>query len=219
MPEEVLNEHYSMIEAIASTVIAKQKLPLGTEFTDLVNWGVEGLHKAYNGYKENKGTQFKSYAFLRIRGEILDSLRKEWKYRFPQQYKDERQKAQDRIADIVENMLEAQEKPGNGDLNIPLIDVISNASISPLVSIDNAGDIMDSHKQDEHTKDMIELLKEELETIDDDEKTFIKLFYIHGYSQKEVASKMKYSPSKMCRIHMKILEKLRRRLERVTEEV
>ena len=109
---------------------------------------------------------------------------------------------------------------GSGDEEIKMAASMGDfSSVSPLVSLDNAGDIMDSHKQDEYTKDMIGLLKEELETINDDEKTFIKLFYIHGYSQKEVASKMKYSPSKMCRIHMKILEKLRRRLERITQEV
>jgi DNA-directed RNA polymerase specialized sigma subunit len=38
------------------------------------------------------------------------------------------------------------------------------------------------------------------------------MFYVHGLKQKEIAEKMNQSRSRVCRIHMKVLEKLRRRL-------
>lgn len=47
------------------------------EFEDLVMVGVIGLIDALNKYKKDKKNQFKTYAEFRIRGEIVDELRKQ----------------------------------------------------------------------------------------------------------------------------------------------
>jgi RNA polymerase sigma factor for flagellar operon FliA len=47
------------------------------EFEDLVMVGVIGLIDAMNKYKKDKKNQFKTYAEFRIRGEIIDELRKQ----------------------------------------------------------------------------------------------------------------------------------------------
>jgi len=47
------------------------------EFEDLVMVGVIGLIDALNKYKKEKKNQFKTYAEFRIRGEIVDELRKQ----------------------------------------------------------------------------------------------------------------------------------------------
>ncbi|HXH30151.1 MAG TPA: sigma-70 family RNA polymerase sigma factor [Bacteriovoracaceae bacterium] len=47
------------------------------EFEDLVTVGVIGLIDAMNKYKHEKKNQFKTYAEFRIRGEIIDELRKQ----------------------------------------------------------------------------------------------------------------------------------------------
>lgn len=47
------------------------------EFEDLVMVGVIGLIDAMNKYKRDKKNQFKTYAEFRIRGEIIDELRKQ----------------------------------------------------------------------------------------------------------------------------------------------
>ena len=47
------------------------------EFEDLVMVGVIGLIDAMNKYKKEKKNQFKTYAEFRIRGEIIDELRKQ----------------------------------------------------------------------------------------------------------------------------------------------
>ena len=44
------------------------------------------------------------------------------------------------------------------------------------------------------------------------------MFYIKGYKQNEIAKTLKYSNSRVCRIHMKVLEKLKRRLEKYEDE-
>lgn len=47
------------------------------EFEDLVMVGIIGLIDAMNKYKKEKKNQFKTYAEFRIRGEIIDELRKQ----------------------------------------------------------------------------------------------------------------------------------------------
>lgn len=47
------------------------------EFEDLVMVGIIGLIDAMNKYKKDKKNQFKTYAEFRIRGEIIDELRKQ----------------------------------------------------------------------------------------------------------------------------------------------
>jgi RNA polymerase sigma factor for flagellar operon FliA len=47
------------------------------EFEDLVMVGVIGLIDAMNKFKRDKKNQFKTYAEFRIRGEIIDELRKQ----------------------------------------------------------------------------------------------------------------------------------------------
>lgn len=47
------------------------------DFEDLVMVGVIGLIDAMNKYKKDKQNQFKTYAEFRIRGEIIDELRKQ----------------------------------------------------------------------------------------------------------------------------------------------
>jgi RNA polymerase sigma factor for flagellar operon FliA len=44
---------------------------------DLMSCGVLGLINAVQRFDVNKGISFKSYAFHRIRGEIIDNLRKQ----------------------------------------------------------------------------------------------------------------------------------------------
>ena len=76
--------------------------------------------------------------------------------------------------------------------------------------------LLRSHK-DEKQEDLLSILREEVETLDEVERSVVSLFYGEGMSQKEIAQKLTYSPSKVCRIHMKLLKKLKRRLARAEE--
>ena len=76
-----------VINAVSSNISSSVKLPPGVEFGDLVAWGIEGIVKARKKYDPKRGAQFKTYANFRVRGEILDNIRKEWSYRSPVGYK------------------------------------------------------------------------------------------------------------------------------------
>ena len=54
----------------------RERLPKNVELEDLVQAGVIGLLEACRNYDESKDAQFSTFAKFRIRGAILDSLRK-----------------------------------------------------------------------------------------------------------------------------------------------
>ncbi|HSW39006.1 MAG TPA: sigma-70 family RNA polymerase sigma factor, partial [Acidobacteriota bacterium] len=71
--DAVILEHLPQIKYIAQRVSAK--LPSHVELNDLVSAGIIGLMDAIEKFDPNRGVKFKTYAELRIKGAILDSLR------------------------------------------------------------------------------------------------------------------------------------------------
>jgi RNA polymerase sigma factor FliA len=71
--EQVLLEHMPLVRMVAYRI--RERLPQSVEFDDLVSAGVVGLIDAYNKFNPSKEVLFRSYAAVRIRGAILDSLR------------------------------------------------------------------------------------------------------------------------------------------------
>ena len=71
--EEMINDSLPLINHIAHRVA--MRLPPSVEICDLVNAGVIGLLDAVEKFEPERGFKFKTYAELRIRGAILDSLR------------------------------------------------------------------------------------------------------------------------------------------------
>ena len=107
-----IEEHMPLIKNIASKIMQAGKVPSCIDYEDLLSWGVEGLLKAKKGFKKNLKTKFQTYAYYRIRGEILDSIRNEWNSRIPQEYRDRRKKLQETLSEFIEDTIqESGSKP------------------------------------------------------------------------------------------------------------
>jgi RNA polymerase sigma factor for flagellar operon FliA len=71
--DQILLQHMPLVRMVAYRIL--ERLPQSVEFDDLVSAGVVGLIDAYNKFNPKKEVLFRSYAAVRIRGAILDSLR------------------------------------------------------------------------------------------------------------------------------------------------
>jgi len=71
--ERVLLEYLPIVRFLARRI--HERLPQHVELEDLVSAGVVGLMDALAKFDPTKKVQFRSYAQIRIRGAILDSLR------------------------------------------------------------------------------------------------------------------------------------------------
>jgi RNA polymerase sigma factor for flagellar operon FliA len=228
--EEFIREHLPVVESVASGIASGSKMPPGISYQDLVSWGVEGLIKAKNNFKEDKGTKFKTYAFYRIRGEMLDKLRREWSYRNPADYKQQQEKIQMRIAEVTQDILDDSSPSLDTDTNLPkderINDIISNSAVVYLLSLDEIESVSVSQGTGDPSIEVLDemdrtstnsILWEEINSLEADEKKVVELFYVKDLKQKEIAEALNLSRSKVCRLHMKVLEKLKRRLQRRME--
>src|SRR6266480_2280945 len=71
--EALIVDSLPLIKHIAHKVA--MRLPATVEMRDLVNAGVLGLLDAIDKFEPERGVKFKTYAEVRVRGAILDSLR------------------------------------------------------------------------------------------------------------------------------------------------
>lgn len=71
--EQVVLQHLPLIQTIAKRLV--KRLPPSVEVEELVNIGVLGLMDALARFDAQKGVPFKSYAELRIKGQMIDALR------------------------------------------------------------------------------------------------------------------------------------------------
>ena len=71
--DKLILAHLPQIRYIAQRI--STKLPAHVELNDLESAGILGLLDAIEKFDANRGVRFKTYAELRIKGAILDSLR------------------------------------------------------------------------------------------------------------------------------------------------
>ena len=214
--DQFIVEHISLVESIASSIAGRSKLPSGVEFDDLVGWGMEGLLKAHDSYKEGKGTQFKTYAYYRVKGEIMDKIRFEWRARNPFEYNEYQKKMQARLADFIEDALDKEEQREKSSDDL-IQSIVSSSAMVYFLTLNNnvleGKDIGTSDEKIMEKKETEGIIKEEIEKLEDIEQDFIRFYYIEGLKQKEIARKLNTSNSTISRFHAKLIEKLRRRLK------
>ena len=72
--EQLINSHLDLVKKIAWHMHGRVHLSI--EIEDLIQIGYYGLVLAAQNYTPKEGASFSSYAGLRIKGEIIDFLRK-----------------------------------------------------------------------------------------------------------------------------------------------
>ena len=72
--EEIVKKYIPLVKYIASRVIIGKTKYI--EYEDLVSYGMIGLMDALNKFDESKGMKFSTYASIRIKGSMIDELRR-----------------------------------------------------------------------------------------------------------------------------------------------
>lgn len=222
IPPERIDEFMNLIRTIVASIFSGQNLPPGIEFDDLMGFGYEGLVKAWRNYKNDKGTLFKTYATYRIRGEILDYIRKEWKIRNPNyQRKVDRDKIEEKMLDMARGTLEEMGPRSDEEKDAALQLSISNTAVVYLLSLESVENISEILQKDdisteimgriERTNERV-FLYDSLTELTDDERKVIKMYYYENKSQIDISRALNMSKSKVSRLHMKILERLKHKL-------
>ncbi|MEM7138453.1 MAG: sigma-70 family RNA polymerase sigma factor [Myxococcota bacterium] len=68
------DEHHKLVHGLASKL--RRELSLAGEIGDLISFGYGGLLEAEQRFDAARGVRFKTYAYHRVRGAMLDGIRK-----------------------------------------------------------------------------------------------------------------------------------------------
>ena len=200
---------------------------------DLFSIGVIGLMDAIKRFDDKKGAAFETYANIRVRGAIIDELRKLGKV---SRNRMDKLNSYYREKENLENLLmrtptelEICEKMNFEKKDLfeihETVNDLSYISLESVLFPQEDGDfgIIDVLEDREALSPQDELMKEEqsilltqaIGSLDEREKIILNLYYVEELTLKEIGHVLEISIPRVSQIHSKILLTLREKIERL----
>ena len=214
--QQMVLEYAPLVKRIA--LFIKGRLPANIDLNDLIQNGMLGLIDAVNNFVDGKGASFKSYAALRIRGSIIDGLRRsDWAPRTVHVNARIITEARERLSQILGREPSDYEiaKDVGVDINdLHLIMVDTNQS--QVMAVEDTGcteDFLYELSQSENipfhddtlydgiiaeqfNQDLVKALK----NLPDKERYVIGLYYEKHMNVKEISAILGVSSSRICQL-------------------
>jgi len=225
LKEKIILEYSHLIKFVA----AKLSIHIGqhVEYEDMLSYGIFGLIDAIDKFDITKNVKFETYASLRIRGAIIDSIRKlDW---VPRALRQKNKQLELAYAELESTLgREPTEAELAARLSIAVDEVtelVRKASVVSLVSLDDYLDqnhempFYGAGKSGSETpeelyerQEMKETLAEAIQRLSEKEQRVITLYYFEELTLKEISRIMGVSESRVSQIHSKAMLRLRTRL-------
>ncbi len=223
--EQIILEYVSLVKVVAGRL--SMYLGYNVEYDDLVGYGIFGLIDAIDKYDAKKDVKFETYASLRIRGSILDHIRKmDWIPRTVRQ----RQKKLDEAVKRIEmrtgkNASDEELALEMGISEEELLVWQSQLKITNIVSLNEyveqgSEPVMDA-KNNSHfiqpeekieENELKKVLKDTLQFLTEKERKVIELYYYEELTLKEISKVLSVSESRISQLHTKALLKMRKKM-------
>ena len=203
-------------------------LPKNVSRDDLVSLGMMGLFDALNKFDLNRDLKFDTYASFRVRGAIIDGLRKEdW---LPRSAREKAKKLEAQIESLEQKLMRhATPEELSEHMNLPVEDIYQTFHehfYSNVLSINEQLDQDEGEGKsfvirDDHTKtpeqqmvhsELLGDLVENIQKLNEKEQLVISLFYTEEMTLTEIGEMLELSTSRISQIHSKALFKLRKLL-------
>jgi RNA polymerase sigma factor for flagellar operon FliA len=199
-------------------------LPPDVSREELIAAGSLGLVQASHGFDPRRGCEFSTFAFERVRGAILDSLRQadpmsrdaRRNYKKLQAFEDEYRRghgvdpSDDQVqeatglgagkADELRQRAQAVrvlslEDPSRQGQGDPLRMILAGPSPDPVTRAE--------------LRERLESLTKALTTLPERERQVVQLYYFGGHLLKEIATALGVSAARVSQLHARALERLR----------
>lgn len=207
-------------------------LPKSVNKDDLMSLGLFGLYDALEKFDPNRDLKFDTYASFRVRGAIIDGLRKEdW---LPRSSREKAKKVEATIVKLeqkhLRNVTPQEIATELGLSEGEIVNVINEGFFANVLSIDDQmfdqddGEtlgftIKDDNQETPDEKlikeELIEKLSEVITQLSEKEQLVISFFYKEELTLTEIGQVMNLSTSRISQIHSKALFKLRKILENI----
>lgn len=225
LKEKLIIQYSNLVKFVAGRL----SIHIGqhVDYDDMISYGIFGLIDAIDKFDYSKGVKFETYASLRIRGSIIDSIRKlDWVPRTL------RQKNKQLDAAYLELENELGREPLDSELaqklNISIEEtqeLIRKSSVASLISLNDyldqnheatfmntSGTQIESPDIQYEKQEVKQILINAIEKLSEKEKKVVLLYYYEDLTLKEISAIMGVSESRVSQIHSKAVLRLKARL-------
>lgn len=225
--EKIILEYAPLVKLVAGRL--SMYLGYNVEYDDLVSYGIFGLIDAIDKYDYAKEVKFETYASLRIRGAILDQIRKmDWIPRTIRQ----KQKRIDAVCKDIETRLgrSATDEEIASELGISDDEYLEWQSQMKITNVVSLNEYMeqgaevpaegnqfttsrfDSPEEYIEKEELKKVLEESLEQLTEKEKKVILLYYYEDLTLKEISNVLEVSESRVSQLHTRALQKMKTKM-------
>lgn len=221
--EQLINRYAPLVKRIAYHLLAR--LPASVQVEDLMQAGMIGLLEASRKYDAGKGASFETYAGIRIRGAMLDEVRKgDWA---PRSVHRNTRMVTDAIRAVeARTGRDAKDSEVAAELKLSLDEyygILGDTMGSRLFSFD---DLMEGgeHGPEESGSHELEpgrglederfrkALADAIANLPERERLVLSLYYDEELNLKEIGEVLGVSESRVCQLHSQCAARLRARL-------
>jgi len=202
------------------------RLPTTLETRDLINAGVLGLLDAIDKFEPTRGVKFKTYAEVRIRGAILDSLRSlDWA---PRSLRKKGRDLSKRYAELTQKFgrpatdEEVSEALGESlEDYYALVDQLHGLTVGSFeaaLEYDDKPEDPISHYPDDgsndphirfESKEITRILNEAIDSLPERERLVMSLYYYEEFTMKQIGALLGVNESRVSQIHTSATLRLR----------
>ncbi len=224
--DELVNQHAALVKRIAYHLMSR--LPPNVQVEDLVQAGMIGLLEASRNYDPSQGASFETYAGIRIRGSMLDEIRRsDWT---PRSVHRKARMVAEAIREIeAEKGRDARDSEVAEALDMSVEEyhaVLKDSSSARIFSFDELsalGEVVpeggDKQSLGEnpldglHRGDFRKSLMDAIASLPDRERMVIGMYYQDEMNLREIGQVLGVSESRVCQIHSQAALRLRARLK------
>jgi RNA polymerase sigma factor for flagellar operon FliA len=226
---DLVIQHAPLLKRIAYHLVSR--MPPNVQVEDLIQAGMIGLLEAAKKYDASQGASFETYAGIRIRGAMMDEIRRtDWTPRSVHRKSREVSEAMRQIENREGR--EAQDNEVAEELGIGLNEyhhVLRDATSCRVLSMEDvttsSGELINDVDSDSQDTPLDELQKdgfkhslaEAISGLPEREALVIALYYDEELNLREIGEVLGVSESRVCQIHGQALIRLKSRMTEWTK--
>lgn len=222
--EQLIEEHAPLVKRIAHHLL--MRLPSSVQVDDLIQSGMIGLLEAARNFDGSKGAKFETYAGIRIRGAMLDDLRKgDW---VPRSVHRNARRVSEAIKAVEDRSgRDARDHEVADELGVSIEDynaMLADSAGGRLFGFDDlaegAGENLSESLHGQGTGPFEEVAEDSFQSqlgdaisqLPEREQLVLALYYDEELNLKEIGAVLGVSESRVCQIHSQAAGRLRARL-------
>lgn len=219
--ENIATQHAALVKRIAFHLI--NRMPASVQVDDLIQAGMLGLLEAASHFDASQGASFETYAGIRIRGSMIDEIRKlDWT---PRSVHRKYRAVTEAIRKIEnEKGIDASDKEIARELGISLSEYhhilidSNNARLSSMEALQEQGDYQLPQSGDNTPFDSLSdseyqhKLAESIHSLPDKEQLVMSLYYHDELNFREIGLILDVSESRVCQIHGQAMLRVRSKM-------